>query len=757
MLTRSVRCWTRFALSGLGARALVAGHEPRTRQSLRRCPSPILAGRLHGGGRPEPPARTVGRLAFGAALAPAPSTRLPARSPTIRPIRRGTDSWRARSSSTRSGLRAGRIRRRAAHRSSRWRCTPRSGRFYSQRRPQRRGRERAAPRDGAETLFYLCGYALATAFARLGNAAMPRDTSSMSSRCSGSGWQTAGGRSPLPRCGGGGPARPRGQPRLRSRTLAGRRSNWTRSERRITPGWRWALAGSGRLAAATEEYQRAATLGADPVVLSPACRSLAKAGRASARPGPASSNERRCAVGGPDGERLWLPVRLWLRRPGRHRPRAAQPEIRRLRWAVHQRPVHRGQHERRRAFRHDQRRQPREIPGRRPSVPAGCSSTTTTTDGSTSSWSMAARSPAAIARQARHRLYQQSWQRHVRRRDRGIRYSSCAATAWARAPATTTVTAASTCTSRTSARTRSTATPAAEPSPTSRARLASGAPVWSTSCAFADLDKDGDLDLFVDELRAAVARHNPFCGNARRARASIATRSIFQPRRTSSTATMATATSRTSAASPASTRSAETGSASSSRDFDDDSWPDVFVANDAAELPVSPHRRVALHEDVALPAGVAVATDGKARAGMGTDAADYDGDGRMDLVVTNLVFETFSLFRGSAIARSRMRPPKAASDRPTLPFVGFGAVFARRRQRLLLDRCLREWPLHRQPGTVPPGRFARAAQSAVPEHRRRAASAMSRAARAPALRWKKWAAAWLRATSTTTAIWICRD
>src|SRR6185503_15865528 len=49
--------------------------------------------------------------------------------------------------------------------------------------------------------------------------------------------------------------------------------------------------------------------------------------------------------------------------------------------------------------------------------------------------------------------------------------------------------------------------------------------------------------------------------------------------------------------------------------------------------------------EVGLQAGVAVAGDGKARAGMGTDFADYDHDGLLDLVVTNHEFETNSLFR----------------------------------------------------------------------------------------------------------------
>jgi hypothetical protein len=72
---------------------------------------------------------------------------------------------------------------------------------------------------------------------------------------------------------------------------------------------------------------------------------------------------------------------------------------------------------------------------------------------------------------------------------------------------------------------------------------------------------------------------------------------------------------------------------------------------------------------------VAVAADGKARAGMGIDAADYDADGQIDIAITNLDFEMHSLFRG--LGRSLFSDVTNASGIgfPTLPFVGFGVSF----------------------------------------------------------------------------------
>ena len=63
-----------------------------------------------------------------------------------------------------------------------------------------------------------------------------------------------------------------------------------------------------------------------------------------------------------------------------------------------------------------------------------------------------------------------------------------------------------------------------------------------------------------------------------------------------------------------------------------------------AELSLSEQRK-RVFEEVGLLAGVSLAADAKPRAGMGTAFGDYDGDGRLDLVVTNHEFEMHSLFR----------------------------------------------------------------------------------------------------------------
>ena len=212
-----------------------------------------------------------------------------------------------------------------------------------------------------------------------------------------------------------------------------------------------------------------------------------------------------------------------------------------------------------------------------------------------------------------------------------------------------------------------------------------GAPLWSAGCAFADLDKDGDLDLFVtnyvdirlkpDSTMDPANLKKPFCGNARLKVRFYCHPLNFDP--------LPNVVYRNDGNGTFTDVSAESGIGALRSnglgvviaDYDDDGWPDVFVANDS--MPNFLFKRTGpwRYEDVALREGVAVASDGKTRAGMGTDTADYDGDGRLDLVVTNLDFEMHSLYRGLGRQLFAYATPESGIGPATLPFVGFGVVF----------------------------------------------------------------------------------
>jgi enediyne biosynthesis protein E4 len=198
---------------------------------------------------------------------------------------------------------------------------------------------------------------------------------------------------------------------------------------------------------------------------------------------------------------------------------------------------------------------------------------------------------------------------------------------------------------------------------------------WSTSCAFLDIDRDGDLDLFVANYLEAPPSVNPFCGDAQRrirlychplnykGRPSVLYRNDGMGRFTDISVDAGIST------------YVGNGLGVAVGDYDDDGWPDVFVANDAVPNFLFHNERNGRFAEVGLAAGVSVARDGKPRAGMGTEFADYNGDGRLDLVVTNHEFETHSLFRNDGRGLFTDATVESGIGPPTLPYVGFGVAF----------------------------------------------------------------------------------
>jgi hypothetical protein len=80
-------------------------------------------------------------------------------------------------------------------------------------------------------------------------------------------------------------------------------------------------------------------------------------------------------------------------------------------------------------------------------------------------------------------------------------------------------------------------------------------------------------------------------------------------------------------------------------DYNGDGWSDVFLANDSMENFLYLNQKNGTFAEVAIEAGVALSEDGRAEAGMGTDAVDYDRDGLPDLFVTHLDLEYNRLYR----------------------------------------------------------------------------------------------------------------
>jgi hypothetical protein len=82
-------------------------------------------------------------------------------------------------------------------------------------------------------------------------------------------------------------------------------------------------------------------------------------------------------------------------------------------------------------------------------------------------------------------------------------------------------------------------------------------------------------------------------------------------------------------------------------DFDDDGWPDIYVACDSTPSILYHNNRDGTFTDVAVTAGAAYNEDGREQAGMGSTVADYDGDGRLDIFKTNFSDDTSTLYHNN--------------------------------------------------------------------------------------------------------------
>ena len=202
-----------------------------------------------------------------------------------------------------------------------------------------------------------------------------------------------------------------------------------------------------------------------------------------------------------------------------------------------------------------------------------------------------------------------------------------------------------------------------------------GEPHWSASCAFADLDRDGDLDLWVVNYVAADRRHSPFCGDTR-----VNVRFYCHPLRYDPLPSTVYRNEGNGSFSDVSAASGVGALRSNGlgvvvSDYDNDGLPDVFVANDTMPNFLFRNTGNLRFVETGLAAGIAVGADGKARAGMGIDTGDYDADGRLDLVITNLDFEMHTVHRGLERGLFAYSTVESGVGYPTLPFVGFGVAF----------------------------------------------------------------------------------
>ena len=200
--------------------------------------------------------------------------------------------------------------------------------------------------------------------------------------------------------------------------------------------------------------------------------------------------------------------------------------------------------------------------------------------------------------------------------------------------------------------------------------------LWSTSCAFLDIDRDGDLDLFVTNYVDAALKKNPFCGIAGPPPVRDYCHPLmYQPLQSVLYRNTGRKSFEDISKSSGIAALRGNGLGVAVTDVDDDGWPDVFVANDAMPNFLFRNDGAGTFTDIAGTAGIAVTADGKVKAGMGTAFADFNGNGRLGLIVTNHEAEMHSVFLNVDGAVFSDVTVRSGVGPATRPYVGFGVAF----------------------------------------------------------------------------------
>jgi len=211
-----------------------------------------------------------------------------------------------------------------------------------------------------------------------------------------------------------------------------------------------------------------------------------------------------------------------------------------------------------------------------------------------------------------------------------------------------------------------------------KAGVAGNGKRWNTGCAFVDYDRDGRLDLFVanyidmDLATAPVPESGPClyksvmvaCGPP----GLQGGKNILYHNNGDGTFADVSETAGILGA------NGTYGLGVLTADFDNDGWPDIYVADDSTASALYQNKKNGKFQDIAIEAGCALSPDGKPQAGMGVSAADYDMDGNLDIVKTNFAGDTPSLYHNQGGANFEDTTFTAGLGAHT-QFLGWGCGF----------------------------------------------------------------------------------
>jgi hypothetical protein len=227
-----------------------------------------------------------------------------------------------------------------------------------------------------------------------------------------------------------------------------------------------------------------------------------------------------------------------------------------------------------------------------------------------------------------------------------------------------------------------------------KAGVAGPANRWGAGCCFLDYDRDGHLDLFVASYlnfdpaaaprpgQAAYCRYNDIpvpCGPLGFAGG---TNALYRNRGDGTFADVSEASGIAQPRGPASMvfvgqnwrPTGSYGMGAAAADFDNDGWPDIYVACDTAPSLLYRNNHDGTFREVGVPAGSALDAEGAALAGMGVGVGDYDADGWLDIVRTNFSEQVTTLYRnygGGAFEEVSLRAGLGVNRK----YLGFGVDF----------------------------------------------------------------------------------